>query len=200
MDEWLAYSYISELGYYYCHGPADKNSLVLGSIYTNATLALMNEGPDKAGKIFFSFTHDNNITPILAALGISTPSKHLPVDYIPFPNEYNIGDIMPMGARLTIERMSCNASMHSPKDTFVRLILNEAVVPFKGCQEGPGFSCALSNYTKIVSSNIPDYATACKVNATTPHYLSFFWDWATTTTYNHQTSPVIPYQGGDGVV
>lgn len=146
-----------------------------------------------------SSSHDTNITPILAALGIGTPHEDLPRDRMPFPNTYSIGEIMPMGGHLTLERMACNATATSKKDTYVRVILNEAVVPFTSCQEGPGFSCALSNYAKLVDEILEDYVSTCKLNSSMPHHLSFWWDYNSTSEFNYQRSEYIPYQGSGNV-
>ncbi|CAK7197879.1 acid phosphatase pho5 [Sporothrix eucalyptigena] len=192
LDEWVAFGYTQDLHYYYCSGPGDKNMRAVGSVYANASLTLLNDGPKKAGKLFLNFCHDTNITPILAALGISVPEEDLPLDHIPFPNAYNTGNIVPMGAHLTIERLACNATPVAPEGTFVRLILNEAVVPFTGCQDGPGFSCSLSNYTSLVSASLPDFISTCGYNSSYPQHLSFWWDYNTTKAYDYETQPYIP--------
>ena len=142
--------------------------------------------------------HDTNITPILAALGIGNPVEDLPLDRIPFPNAYDVGDLMPMGGHLTIERLSCNATIVSPEGIYVRMILNEAVVPFNSCQDGPGFTCSLTNYTEIVKK-LPDFASSCNLNSTVPQHLSFWWDYNTTTESTMQTAPYIPFQGAESV-
>lgn len=136
--------------------------------------------------------HDTNITPILAALGISSPAEDLPVDRIPFPNAYNTGNIVPMGAHLTIERLACNATPVAEAGTYVRLVLNEAVVPFTGCQDGPGFSCSLANYTDLVSALLPDFISTCGYDESYPQYLSFWWNYNTTRAYDHETQAYIP--------
>ncbi|KAJ5122353.1 3-phytase B [Penicillium atrosanguineum] len=195
LDEWKWFGYTQDLQFYYCAGPGDPYYKAVGSVYANASLTLLNQGPAEVGAIYFNFAHDTNITPILAAMGIATPSEDLPLDKIPFPSTYEIGNIMPMGGHLTLERMSCNATVATEKGTFVRVVLNEAVVPFTSCQEGPGFSCSLANYTDMVSKMLPDFASECKINSTVPQHLSFWWDYNTTSAYNHQTAMYIPYQG-----
>ncbi|KAJ6119753.1 hypothetical protein N7523_004033 [Penicillium sp. IBT 18751x] len=132
-----------------------------------------------------SCAHDTNITPILAALGIATPSEDMPLDTIPFPSTYEIGNIMPMGGHLKLERMSCNATAPTEKGTYVRVVLNEAVVLFTSCQEGPGFSFSLANYTDVVGRMLSDFKSECKINSTVPQHLSFWWDYNTTSFYNH---------------
>jgi acid phosphatase len=143
--------------------------------------------------------HDTNITPILATLGIASPSEDLPLGKIPFPSTYETGNIIPMGGHLTLERMSCNATAATEKDVYVRVILNEAVVPFTSCQEGPGFSCSLANYTQMVNNMLPNFLSECKINSTLPQHLSFWWNYNTTSEYNHQTARYIPYQGSSFV-
>ena len=141
----------------------------------------------------YESAHDTNITPILAALGIASPSEDLPLDKIPFPSTYEIGNIMPMGGHLTLERMSCNATAATEQDVYVRVVLNEAVVPFTSCQEGPGFSCSLANYTEMVNKMLPNFVSECKVNSTVPQYLDFWWNYNVTSQYDHQTARYIPY-------
>lgn len=100
-----------------------------------------------------------------------------------------------MGGHLTLERLSCNATVTTKKGVYVRVVLNEAVIPFTSCQEGPGFLCSLADYTDMVSKMLPDFVSKCKINSTLPQYLSFWWDYNKTSTYNHQTARYIPFQG-----
>ncbi|KAK9459717.1 3-phytase B [Lipomyces oligophaga] len=193
-DEWVAFGYTQDLSYYYCSGPGDKNMRAVGSVFVNASLTALNQGPETAGPMLWNFCHDTNITPVLAALGIPKVDADLPLDSIPFPNPYNSGNIVPMGGHITIERLSCNATATTTADTYVRLVLNEAVVPFPGCQNGPGFSCGLANFTQQVFSNLPDFVETCNYNESYPQYLSFWWDYNTTKAYDYDTQSPIPGQ------
>ncbi|CAK7243370.1 MAG: acid phosphatase pho5 [Sporothrix thermara] len=200
LDEWVAFGYVQDLSYYYCNGPGDKNMKAVGAVYANASLSLLNEGPggNNAGALWLNFCHDTNITPVLAALGVSSPAEDLPLDRIPFPNDYNTGNIVPMGGHLTIERLACNATPISEPGTYVRLVLNEAVVPYTGCQDGPGFSCSLANYTRLVSDSLPDFISTCGFDSSYPQYLDFWWNYNTTRDYNHETQNPIP--AGEGLL
>ncbi|RAK89675.1 3-phytase B [Aspergillus costaricaensis CBS 115574] len=197
-DEWVSFGYVEDLNYYYCAGPGDKNMAAVGAVYANASLTLLNQGPKEAGPLFFNFAHDTNITPILAALGVLIPNEDLPLDRVAFGNPYSIGNIVPMGGHLTIERLSCQATALSDEGTYVRLVLNEAVLPFNDCTSGPGYSCPLANYTSILNKNLPDYTTTCNVSASYPQYLSFWWNYNTTTELNYRSSP-IGCQEGDAM-
>ncbi|KAL1961812.1 hypothetical protein VTN77DRAFT_1024 [Rasamsonia byssochlamydoides] len=194
LDEWVSFGYTQDLQYYYCSGPGDKNMYAVGAVYANASLTLLNQGPS-AGTLFFNFAHDTNITPIIAALGILIPTEDLPLDRIPFGNPWSTGNIVPMQGHLTIERLACNATAISEAGTYVRLVLNEAVVPFNACQSGPGYSCPLANYTSILKKSLPNYITTCKVPASYPQYLKFWWEYNTTTEYNYQNGTVGCQQG-----
>jgi acid phosphatase len=99
-----------------------------------------------------------------------------------------------MGTHLVLERLSCNATAASSKGEYVRVVLNEAVVPFDSCQSGPGFSCSLHNYTSLMGSILPNFIETCKIPASYPQYLKFWWDYNTTTSLNYQNGS-IGYQG-----
>ncbi|RAL05920.1 histidine phosphatase family protein [Aspergillus ibericus CBS 121593] len=192
-DEWVSFSHIWNVNFYYCSGPGNSYMRAVGALYINATLALLTEGPS-SGSLFFNFAHDSNITPIITALGIATPSTPLPTNQIPFPpTPWKTEDIVPMGGRLTIERLNCTSSALAPAGTFVRLVLNEAVVPLQECQNGPGYSCPLANYTEFVRG-LPSFVSECEVPESQPQYLGFWWDYSTSQEENFRK------RGGGGVM
>lgn len=102
---------------------------------------------------------------------------------------------MPMQGHLTIERLSCNATAISDAGTYVRIVLNEAVVPFNACQSGPGYTCPLANYTAILRKSLPDYVKTCRVPASDPQYLKFWWEYDTSTRYNYQNGSIKCQEG-----
>lgn len=132
---------------------------------------------------------------MIAALGLLTPSEDLPTDHIAWGNPWSTGNIVPMSAHLVLERLACNATAISPKGTYVRAVLNEAVVPFPTCQNGPGFSCPLSNYTKLFDASLPNFIQTCDIPSSYPQYLDFFWKWNSTNQLDYQNGS-IPYQQG----
>ncbi|PYH92328.1 acid phosphatase [Aspergillus ellipticus CBS 707.79] len=182
IDEWVSFAHIWNTNFYYCSGPGNEYMRAVGSLYVNATLSLLREGPS-SNSLFFNFAHDSNITPIITALGIATPSENLTVDQVAFGTRWNIHDIVPMGGRLTIERLNCADSALAPAGPFVRLVLNEAVVPLQGCHNGPGYSCPLDNYTSFVQG-LPNFVTECEVPSSDPQYLNFWWNYTTSTESN----------------
>ena len=137
-----------------------------------------------------SSAHDTNITPIIGLLGLFNPVEDLPLDSIPFPNPWSTGNIVPQSGHFTIERLTCNATTTAPAGVYVRLIVNEAVIPFKTNQSGPGYSCPLDVYMSTLRKDMPDYIKTCDVPKTYPQYLDFWWKYNTTTSLNFQDGPI----------
>lgn len=194
-EEWLAFAYTQDLSYYYCSGPGDEGSVAAGAVYANATLTLLNQGPKKAGSLFFSFCHDTNITPVLAAIGLFTPDRKLPLDRVPFIHTYHSNDFVPMGGHLVFERLSCNETAVNPSGIYVRTVVNEAVIPFDNCSTGPGYSCSLSNYTTYLQDRLENFNDVCKTPSSYPQDLTFFWHWNNTNVNDYQHGDV-PFQLG----
>ncbi|ANB12835.1 acid phosphatase PHO11 [Sugiyamaella lignohabitans] len=190
LEEWITFGYYNDLNYFYGTGggPGANISLPIGSVYANATLSLLND--PNAGKLFFSFCHDTNITPVLVALGLFVPKNDLPLDHVDFHSIYKSGNFVPMGGHLVLERLECNATSQFPKGTYVRTVVNEAVIPRENCQNGPGFSCPLKDYTNIVQNLTVDYVTECQVPPEYPQYLSFFWNYNQSTALNYHKGDI----------
>lgn len=69
---------------------------------------------------------------------------------------------------------------------FVRVVLNEAVIPLNNCSSGPGYSCPLAEFNDWVDrrlSQIPEYSSFCNIPKGSPKYLDFFWNYNTTTSF-----------------
>lgn len=170
-DELVRNSYALDLSYYYSNGPGNNLTATIGAPFLKATLDyLKEENPPQ--KVVLAFTHDTNIEQFHSALGIVAPDQPLPNDYIPFPVPYAHTQIVPMGARLYTEKYKCG------NDSYVRYVVNDAVVPIKHCQNGPGFSCKLSDYENYINSRLEgkDYATQCGAQ-NVPDKLTFLWDY-----------------------
>ncbi|GKZ20783.1 acid phosphatase pho5 [Aspergillus brasiliensis] len=183
-EEWISFAHLWNVNFYYCSGPGSNYTSALGALYLNASLTLLQQGPSSSGPLFFNFAHDSNISPIITALGVATPSQPLNQTRIPFPpSPWSVQTIVPMGGRLTIERMNCTDSALAPAGIFVRLVLNEAVVPLESCQSGPGFSCPLQEYSDFVGQ-LPSYVSECDVPQDENQYLRFWWGWNTSTAEN----------------
>jgi acid phosphatase len=58
---------------------------------------------------------------------------------------------------------------------------------------GPGYSCPLKEYTDKLNYILPDFISDCRVPASYPQYLDFWWNYNITNTLNYQVGQ-IPYQ------
>lgn len=107
--------------------------------------------------------HDGDISPFLAALGIlSEPNEpHLPTTHVVADRAWQTSTILPMGARVTIERLTCS-SEH--KGTFIRVNINDRITPLPFCKSGPGRSCDLDSFMAYVrqrGQEVGDFGEVC---------------------------------------
>ncbi|KAI3403991.1 hypothetical protein KGF56_003150, partial [Candida oxycetoniae] len=87
--------------------------------------------------------------------------------------------IVPQGARIYTEKFSCSG------ESYVRYLVNDAVIPIQTCATGPGFSCKLDEFEEYVDDNIgwEDFNEYCGIEPSVPQSLTFYWDYMNTT-YN----------------
>ncbi|KAF5099290.1 hypothetical protein D0Z00_001694 [Geotrichum galactomycetum] len=80
-----------------------------------------------------------------------------------------------MGATFVFEKLACG----DDGDAFIRLIINEAVIPIPGCQTGPGITCPINEFVKFLSKQIKKYpyVDACGLDKSLPTEIDFFWSW-----------------------
>ncbi|KAE8551591.1 hypothetical protein EYB25_005481 [Talaromyces marneffei] len=149
--DWDHFEYARDLIHFYRAGPGNRYAGAMGWLWLNATSHLLEAGPD-LGTMFFSFVHDGDIAPMLTALHIFDDPKygnHLPVTHIAEDRVWKTSTVMPMGGRITFERLRCGESIEG-QDLFVRININDDIVPLPNCHNGPGESCPLDRFVKMV--------------------------------------------------
>ncbi|RDW72574.1 uncharacterized protein DSM5745_07746 [Aspergillus mulundensis] len=155
-EDWENFEYARDLVHYYRAGPGNKYAGAMGWLWLNATAGLLQEGPE-AGPLFFSFVHDGDIAPFLEALDIFKDPKydpHLPTTHRANDRVWRTSSVMPMGGRIILERMTCssmNGGLGGEEATFVRVNINDKIVPLPYCKSGPGLSCPLSEFATHVT-------------------------------------------------
>lgn len=165
-EEFLNFEYARDVHHYYRAGPGTKYGAGLGWLWLNATKNLMAEGPE-AGSLFFSFVHDDDMAPMLAALDIITPEEHLPITHIPVKSPWKKSQTSPMGGRVIFELLSCEQESRGwlgGRDRFVRININDGVTAIPGCDTGPGRSCRLSAFkarVKRKGDEVGDFREMC---------------------------------------
>ncbi|KAK6204535.1 histidine phosphatase superfamily [Scheffersomyces amazonensis] len=170
-EDFAYYGYDNDLDKYYSSGPGNNMSAIIGSVYLNASLNLLKDNSNP-NKIWLSFTHDTDIDHYISALGIFTPERDLPLDRVDFERQYYHAYLVPQGARFYTEKLKCG------EDTFVRYVINDSVQPIPQCQNGPGFSCEISEYESFVKQVLQSNSIAgCRVSNHVDKALTFFWDY-----------------------
>lgn len=172
-EEWIRELYGGDIDNYYSLGRGNPMAAVQGSEMAKASLKLL-EDKKSDNQIFVSFTHDTDVELMLTALNIVDPTEDLDVDRVTFPSPYRVAEIVPMGARVYIERINCDG------EDYVRFVVNDAVYPIRSCQNGPGFSCPLDDYKKYLNDQLSkiNYTRDCEVKDA-PGELTFYWDYTT---------------------
>lgn len=169
-DDFVWNGYAQDVGYYYTSGEGNLLSKTIGGELLLASLRLLKE--DSQQRIWLSFTHDTDMDHFHAALGLFSTPEPLATGHVDFYSRYTHAQILPQGARVYTEKLQCG------NESYVRYIVNDAVVPILGCQEGPGFSCSLANFEEYVSTRLKsvDYVGQCGTAANATG-ISFYWDY-----------------------
>ncbi|PYI03516.1 phosphoglycerate mutase-like protein [Aspergillus sclerotiicarbonarius CBS 121057] len=153
-EDWKNFEYGRDLVHYYRGGPGNPYAGAMGWLWLNATTSLLRKGPE-ASTMFFSFVHDGDIAPFLTALDIMRDTKYDPY----LPTTHRVDDrvwytstVMPMGGRITLERMTCSPidGVSDISGTFLRVNINDRIVPLPYCKTGPGLSCPLEEFVSHV--------------------------------------------------
>lgn len=110
--------------------------------------------------------HDGDIVPMLAALKVFPDDSPLPVTRVEKTREWRTSQVTPMGGRTILEFLSCSRGDKSTwrGSDFVRLNINDGIVPIPGCDDGPGRSCSLSRFVERMrkrGQEVGDFRKLC---------------------------------------
>ncbi|KAG7095621.1 hypothetical protein E1B28_006345 [Marasmius oreades] len=125
--EWLDYEYAHDLNYYYGAGPGNPISATTGYPWVKAISDLFAVGPGETVEngtlipppLIMTFTHDNNIPPIISALGLwnsTTGSSEKEETIYPLPITKRVDDprrmfrssyLVSFFGNIALERMKC---------------------------------------------------------------------------------------------
>ncbi|KAI4155852.1 MAG: hypothetical protein L6R39_001167 [Caloplaca ligustica] len=187
-DEWLSFEYARDVIHYYRTGPGNRYGPAMGWLWLNATAELLGRGPEKSGRLFFSFVHDGDIIPMLAALNLFPEKRHLPVTRRRTDGVWRTSQVVPMNGRILFERLSCGPSPHSLIHTskgtvgeqrgkhFIRINVNDGIVALPTCDTGPGSSCPLEDFLTLVGrrgQEIGDFREICGLGGDAPAGITF---------------------------
>jgi acid phosphatase len=181
-SEWRAFEYARDVLHYYRSGPGSRYGVPMGSLWLRATAELLQQG-EKAGPFFFSFTHDSDLAAMLATLGLFPRVPILPVNgRIPGDQKWKMSQTLPMGGRIILERLTCRQRQNGSEEergsekVYVRINVNDGIVPYRGCTTGPGSSCPLDLFLRRIekwSARGGSFKDVCGLSKDAPVSISF---------------------------
>ncbi|PWW77352.1 multiple inositol polyphosphate phosphatase [Tuber magnatum] len=151
-EEILQYEYRQDLRYWHGTGPGSglESTMMLPFLTSLVDLFTTGQQPRNNSSGFstppltVAFTHDNQINQLAAAVGVFDAQRELSPDK-PDPNRiFTSSRINPMRGTVTLENLKCSGS------NYIRIKLNDAVYPIPTCQNGPGRTCPLDTYAKLI--------------------------------------------------
>ena len=172
-DQWRQYDYYQALGKWYGIGPGNPLGSTQGVGWVNELLARLTNTPvvdhtstnstldDSSATfplnrtLYADFSHDNDMTGILAALGVYNRTAQLSQTSVESPlanGGYSASWTVPFAARIYVEKMTCDAgSGGSSGEELVRILVNDRVVPLQNCGTDELGRCTLSRFVESQS-------------------------------------------------
>ncbi|KAF1837445.1 acid phosphatase [Decorospora gaudefroyi] len=166
--EWREYDYFQSLGKFYGYSVGNPLGPTQGVGYVNELLARLTEQPVQDNtntnhtldsnpatfpldrKVYADFSHDNDISNVLAALGLYNETHALYNTTIEDTKEthgYSAAWTVPFASRLYVEKLQCR----DDKEESVRIIVNDRVHPLEFCGGDEYGRCTLSEFVESQS-------------------------------------------------
>ncbi|KAL1961097.1 hypothetical protein VTO42DRAFT_4985 [Malbranchea cinnamomea] len=170
-DDWMVYDYQKSLEKYYRYGAGHPLGPTQGVGFVNELIARLTSTPvsdttsvnhtlDSSTETFplnrtlyADFSHDNTMLSIFTALGLFNGSSPLPPTTIQTPEQmkgYSASWSVPFAGRAYIEKMVCDDAPVASEE-YVRILLNERVVPLSGCPVDALGRCTLTDFVEGLS-------------------------------------------------
>ena len=177
--EWLQFEYARDLLHFYRAGPGNEFAPTMGWLYLNATAELLVK--NDANDVYFSFVHDGDIVPVLAALQIMDEKniqQELPTDRMKNDRRWRTSDVVPMGGRLLFERIACSGKNEKDVRRYVRISANDGVLRMKGMLPSEEVENAvdIEDFWDFVASRLEYYGEfrdICGLRADVPDRITF---------------------------
>ncbi|PWY92282.1 histidine acid phosphatase [Aspergillus heteromorphus CBS 117.55] len=179
-DELTNYAYSQDLSYYYGVGPGSSDpTKILFLPFLESLLDLLAEGPGQNGtglngttftvpNLIMAFLNDDQIAEMTAAMDLFKGEEALSDAYIPANHLYNVAHFITMRGTVAFEVLDCGSGSekNASDETYLRILLNDAVYPLPMCKDGPGSSCLLSEYVTYIkdkNAEAGDFIDYCNV-------------------------------------
>ncbi|KAF8212589.1 phosphoglycerate mutase-like protein [Mycena galopus ATCC 62051] len=201
-EEWIGYSYLNDLAFWYSYGPGNPATSAQGIGYVQELVSRLTQtritefdttvnGSIVSSDVLFPFgqpiyvdaTHDTVISLIVTAMNITALAAEgpLPLNKILQDHVYIINNIAPFASNLVGQVLSCPTPAHTANASYIRWILNDAVLPLSGivgCESdsdsdgdgGGGGLCPLPAFVAGMQTRIgeADFAFDCFANYMIP--------------------------------
>ncbi|OJD35121.1 histidine acid phosphatase [Diplodia corticola] len=188
-DEFLQYEYAQDLRYWYGVGPGSAVARAAMVPVVQGIVGRFADGPGTAyvgsdgeswtpPPLMAAFTNDGQVSQVAAAVGVFDGLDDLPSGGVVADRVFRASRFVTMRGTVGLERLNCGG-----EGVFVRVKLNDAVYPVRGCEDGPGRSCGLERYAEILSEKLEavgGFREVCNVtDGTVPdgeEKTTFWWD------------------------
>jgi hypothetical protein len=178
-EEILQYEYAQDLRYWYGSGLGMDIEKYLMVPVVDGLVKRFVDGPKATytnsdgstfvpPKLIVGFSNDGQMNQLVAALGVFDKEPQLPGNRMPRDRKFVASRFVSMRGTAGFERLSCSKRGRGT-ETYVRIRLNNVVYPVAGCQSGPGKSCPLKEYQKLIQGKLAQAGNFSKIcNVTNP--------------------------------
>ncbi|KAI0912519.1 histidine phosphatase superfamily [Ustulina deusta] len=167
-DEWDSFDYYQSLGKWYGYTNGSPLGPTQGVGFVNELIARLTGQPvadatstnttlDSSRKTFpldsvlyADFSHDNDMSGMFGALGLYNTTEPLSNTTKASPRAskgYGASWAVPFAARMYVEKMQCSGI----EEEFVRVLVNDRVIPLQNCDVDALGRCTLSKYVDSLS-------------------------------------------------
>ena len=136
------------------------NKPVVDHTTVNQTLDSSNSTFPLGRSLYADFSHDNDITGIIGALGLfnsTAPLSNTTFESAAQTNGFTASRVVPFSGRVYIEKMVCSdaytlvqdqgaGSVRNSTEELIRIILNDCVLPLEQCGGDRLGRCTVSNF------------------------------------------------------
>lgn len=84
--------------------------------------------------------------------GHSQESKAMPLTRINHDRVFKSSEILPFLGNVVLERLKCQSEQAGRPDAFVRALVNGSPQAMPACNSGPGGTCPLDEFVKLVDT------------------------------------------------
>jgi acid phosphatase len=109
---------------------------------------------------------------VLSALRILRDDESLPTTHVKHDRGWKSSRLTPMGGRIIFERLRC---ADRTDGSFVRININDGVVPIPGCNVGSGL-CPLDQFVTRLrrhQESVGDFRNVCGLTDDMPGHITF---------------------------